>query len=962
MNKFFLLLTVLSFSFLTAFSQTKVPKLLNAKTAQEIKMKIQKEKAEADSIAAKEKMPIRKQLSDGRVIELQRFENGMPIYYSTENLNAAKTVSTNKVWDGGLAGYSLSGKGQTLGVWDGGAVLATHQELAGRVTQMDGVSTTLDHSTHVSGTMIATGVSAPAHGMANGASINAYDWNYDWSEVSSAADAGLKVSNHSYGSLEGWSYNYFDDNLWAWFGDVSISATEDYKFGLYTSSSQNWDLLAYQHPYYLLCKSAGNDRGEAGPAAGVAYWVRINGGWTKSTVARENDGGADGFDCLDYLGVCKNVLTVGAVGPLTGGYTKASDVSMSSFSSWGPTDDGRIKPDIVADGVSLTSCTNTSNTAYEVMSGTSMATPNVTGSLGLLLEHQNNLHPDTAIYAATLKAIVINTADEAGANPGPDYAFGWGLLNTWKAAQLMSLNSQLSGDQLIKQLTINQGVPLSYQVTSNGNEPLKVTICWADYPSSPAPTSLNPKDLMLVDDLDLRIVGPGGTYYPWVLDPSNPSKAATTGDNIRDNVEQVYIQSPAAGTYTIKVSHKGTLLTGAQDFSMVLSGIALPTPEAPELVFPTNKAADQDYNLKFNWKLSAKATSYEIQVSTDSLFSSVIVDTTIVGVYDQVNGLPALKNVYWRVRGVNNGGTSSWSPVWNFIPKMYLASVPVLVLPQNNVINLSPVSPVLKWNAAANATTYRLRLSQNAIFTSLVVNDSTVTDTSYSIKQTLQENKKYYWNLNAKNTTGTSAYSGSWNFTTSLYAPDSLQVSNVSAKKVKLSWLDKSSAESKYYVTRKNNSASVYSVIDSLAANVTSYIDSTVAGNATYSYKVYCASSSAASDSSNAASITTITAVNDHSSTMPQNYTLYQNYPNPFNPKTSIQYAIPFESSVKIVVYNILGEVVRELVNNVQSPGYHAIDFDGSSISSGVYLYSIIAKSADGTKEFRDVKKLMLMK
>ena len=106
---------------------------------------------------------------------------------------------------------------------------------------------------------------------------------------------------------------------------------------------------------------------------------------------------------------------------------------MSSFSGWGPTDDGRIKPDLVTKGVAVKSCLADSNNAYATWNGTSMATPGATGALLLLQEHYNDTY-STFMKAATLKALAIHTADETGPNPGPDYMFGWGLMNTAKAA------------------------------------------------------------------------------------------------------------------------------------------------------------------------------------------------------------------------------------------------------------------------------------------------------------------------------------------------------------------------------------------------------------------------------------------------------------------------------------------------------------------------------------------------
>lgn len=960
MRKITLLFILILFSFLNLMAQYQPQKALKNNFQEEAKKAWKMNRAKAESLAVKNNMPIKKEFSNGRIIELQGIENGIPVYNETDNINAAATVSSNKVWKDNFGGYSLSGKGVTLGEWDGGSIRLTHREISGRALQKDTNPIAMSsHSTHVAGTMISTGIDANAKGMSSEAKLNAYDWNNAESEMVAEAQAGLKTSNHSYGQVVGWSSNYRGDGKWAWFGDTSVSKTEDYKFGLYTGGSAQWDLIAFQNPYYLPCKSAGNNRGE-GASSGTEHWILSYGTWVLSTVSHEKDGGTDGYDGLEYRALAKNVLTVGAVNPIANSYSKPSDVVMSTFSDWGPTDDGRIKPDICADGVNVYSLTSTADNAYTTMSGTSMATPNTTGSLGLIIEHQNNLHPDTALYAATIKGLVIHTADEAGINPGPDYSFGWGLLNTYKAVQLMSLNAQITGSPLIKEYTINQNSTVEYNVTSNGNEPLKVTICWTDWPGNPPLAGLNPPDIMLVNDLDLRVIGPNGTYMPWVLDPANPSKAATTGDNIRDNVEQVLINAPAAGTYTIRVSYKGSLYLDKQNFSMIVSGITLPKPEVPELNFPLNGSVEQEYDMMFKWNRSAKSTSYQIQVATDSLFTNIVAkDSLIGGVQKTIVNLPTLKFLFWRVRGVNNSFSGDWSTVWKFKSKIGQPSVPALAFPSNGATGVALKNVTLKWLAATNAVNYNLKVNAGII---PFVTAANLTDTSYTVTSQMTDGKKYTWAVNAVNTSGTSVYSSSWSFTTLLLAPDSLVAVNAGTKKVNLTWADKSASEVTYYVARKKNSDSKYSLIDSLASNSTSYTDSTVDVNTTYLYKVYCANSIAKSDSSNEASVKTLTSVNQVTSYLPKEYTLMQNYPNPFNPNTVIKYALPFNSEVKLTVYNILGKVVKELVSRSQAAGFHEVNFDGSAISSGVYFYRITAKSSDGSKEFRDVKKLILMK
>ena len=117
--------------------------------------------------------------------------------------------------------------------------------------------------------------------------------------------------------------------------------------------------------------------------------------------------------------------------------------------------------------------------------------------------------------------------------------------------------------------------PNKFDVEVNaGSDPLRVTIAWNDEAATPLLPSLDPPDLMLVNDLDLRItrVSDGTSYHPYVLDPDEPVDSATTGDNFRDNVEQVYVANPATGTYTISISHKGWLASGTQDVSLIVTG------------------------------------------------------------------------------------------------------------------------------------------------------------------------------------------------------------------------------------------------------------------------------------------------------------------------------------------------------------------------------------------------------
>jgi Subtilase family/GEVED domain/Secretion system C-terminal sorting domain len=515
---------------------------------------------------------------NGKVFALYGVDDlGMPLYKITENnIISAATINTNKLYTGGSLGLNLSGStmpNDKVAIWDGGAVLTSHVEFPNQKVEIkDGVTTTSTHATHVAGTIAAIGNYQNARGMAYGLpKLLSFDFNNDNAEMSNYA-ASLLLSNHSYGSIAGWYENTgTTPSRWEFRGQAGEN--EDYKFGYYSSDAQEWDRICYNAPYYLPVKSAGNYRSSNGPAVGQTYYrFNTSGSLVNAGARPEGISSNDGYDILGTYSVAKNIMTVAAVNPLPYGTVTPSDITISSFSAWGPTDDGRIKPDISADGVDVTSTSNAGPNAYTTYSGTSMSAPSVTGSLVLLQELYYQKY-NTFMRSSTLKALTLGTASEAGPYAGPDYIYGWGLMNTENAAKAILNKDHKS---IISELSLIQGATQTINVVASGDGPIIATICWTDPEIDviPVANALNNRTLRLVNDLDIRASAGGSTYFPWILDPSNPAAAAGKGDNFRDNVEQIYIEDAVPGkTYTFTISHKGTLQRGGQAFSIVITGV-----------------------------------------------------------------------------------------------------------------------------------------------------------------------------------------------------------------------------------------------------------------------------------------------------------------------------------------------------------------------------------------------------
>ncbi len=416
------------------------------------------------------------------------------------------------------APYNLTGAGVTVLVYDGGTARPTHQTFGGRLTKID-TSAQSTHPTHVSGTIGGSGAGEagnPHKGMAPGVLL---------------LSAGLESSGGIFlytnpGDIEA-DYGNAINNHGADIANNSIGTnTESNGFpceiqGDYGITDVIIDSIArgtVWQPFRIVW-AAGNER--SGERCNI-------------------EGFGDYYSSAPPANA-KNQVCVGAL--------NSNDDTMTSFSSWGPADDGRMRPDISAPGCQsggdngVTSSGNASDTAYTSLCGTSMASPTVCGISSLILEDYRVQFPGSPDFRnSTLKVFLAHTAVDLG-NPGPDYQFGYGSVRAQAALDFMRTGNFLERNIL-------QGETFQTTITvPAGSGPLKVTIAWDDVPGTP---NVNPT---LVNDIDVRLVAPGGqVFHAWNLDPANPSaNAFQTGPNRRDNLEQVYVAAPVAGVWHVEV-------------------------------------------------------------------------------------------------------------------------------------------------------------------------------------------------------------------------------------------------------------------------------------------------------------------------------------------------------------------------------------------------------------------------
>jgi hypothetical protein len=529
-------------------------------------------------------------------------------------------------------GRNLLGNGVVIGVGDDTDPY-THVDFTGREIDRFAAPPGSGHGVHTSGSAGGGGILDPAGmGMAPRSTI----LSQYYSDI--ILDAPVYVTDYDM-TLTSNSYTDYD------YGCIYD--------GVYDALANYTDAQAFTYPTLLHSFAAGND-----------------GNFTCSPYPTQYATIKSGFQAA------KNILTVGDI------YN--GDYIINYASSSGPTSDGRIKPEIVTGGTNIYS--TWPYNSYLTTTGTSMSTPAVAGTLALLVQRYRQLHPGTNPPSALLKALVCNSATDLG-NPGPDYIYGFGSLNALSADALLENNQFAMGsvaDGNFASGAIN--VPA-------GTQQLRVMLCWTDYPGAPYAANA------LVNNLDLTVTDPASTtHHPLILnpDPAHVGDIAVEGIDTLNNIEQVVINNPGAGPFTVKVN--GTSVPqGPQNYAIAWQIIS----PSIQLLYPYGNETwvpGQTENIRWN-AYGTGASTFTIDYSTDNGGTWTTINNAVPvsanGIYSWTVPATATSGALIRVSANSTAYTDQ-------------SHFPLTILGQPTLTVTNPCQGYaqLSWSAVPSATGY----------------------------------------------------------------------------------------------------------------------------------------------------------------------------------------------------------------------------------------------------------------
>jgi hypothetical protein len=434
----------------------------------------------------------------------------------------------------------------------------------------------------------------------------------------------------------------------------------------YVTSSATFDTTLYDTPYFLQFYSANN--------------------LGNNTTANYSSLGAN-------HPTSKNIITVGSIGDMIRDgagnfdYAASSGGVLSDYSSRGPTLDGRIKPDFAVNGHLVRSTSGTSS--FESMSGTSMATANAAGTATLVIDYITRAFPGHFFRSSTVKAILVTTATGLG-NPGPDYHYGWGAMNAKAACDLVKGYADNPSTRTIVEDELSSAQTWSRIYNHPGAGAVRVTLAWIDPAGASQASTSTDRTPRLVNDLNVRLISSTGTVYqPWVMpyttgngtlpafDAGLLSANAVTGNNDRDNLEQVFVQNLPAGNYTVQVTHAGSLKGDApQPFSLVfarLSATSAAPPVVSSVAFPSASAAVNSLSITAQGSGFVLGANMYLRRTTATGTQQTVQGYGVIPAGNRITArfdAASLTPGYWDIVVVNPGNVES------VLPNGYLIHLP----------------------------------------------------------------------------------------------------------------------------------------------------------------------------------------------------------------------------------------------------------------------------------------------
>lgn len=530
-----------------------------------------------------------------------------------------------------FGGRKYNGSNVRVCLQDDG-VIGPHVDYTGRINAQFITFNNGDHGDHCAGIIMGGGNRDPlTRGMGWGAQLYVYEAAPNYQGFDS-------ISIH-YSSL-----------------GIVITSTS-YSDGCnagYTTLAQQLDQQIYTMPELIHVFSAGNmGTSDCGYGAG-AGWANITGGHkhSKNSIAVGN---------LDYID------------------------QLAGSSSRGPVHDGRMKPEVCAQGTNVNSTINPPANGYGLKTGTSMSCPAVSGTFAELYHAYKTLNGNQNPPSGLIKSIIMNTSDDLG-NSGPDFRFGYGRINGLKAVQALEGNYYVSG-------SVSQGNTNTHTITVPANvKQVKVMTYWHDYQAA-----VN-ASVALVNNLNTTLTDPSSTVWnPWVLDytanATNLNNPAIRSTDIRNNHEQITLDNPAAGTYTLRVNGN-TVPQGPQTYYVCWFF----EMDAPVVTYPIGGEGFVPGETEtIRWDAFGNTGTFLVEYTTDNGGTWNTINAAVAAsqrYFDWV--VPTALSGECKVR-VTRSSQSDESDV-NFS---------IINVPTNLQVSWAcPDSVMLTWNAVTGATSY----------------------------------------------------------------------------------------------------------------------------------------------------------------------------------------------------------------------------------------------------------------